>query len=188
MKRVVFLVAFLGLLCVTASAQTKEETKTTYVVGALPCVLAAPTVATETKYAPVEKYDPARNACKDIRDALAEAKRSNRRVLLEVGGLWCVWCRHMDSFFDKQPASVALREKGFVTVKVNWSEENKNEAVLSQYPKIGGFPHLFVLDANGALVRSQDTGELEEGKGYSVDKFNAFLLHWATAPAETAKN
>jgi thiol:disulfide interchange protein len=180
--------AILGLLCLTASAQTNGDKKPTYVVGALPCVLTAPTVATETAYVRVEKYDPARNACKDIQDAMAEAKRTNRRVLLEIGGLWCVWCRHMDSFFDKQRASVALREKGFVTVKINWSEENKNDAILSQFPKFGGFPHLFVLDANGALVRSQDTGELEEGKGYSVEKFNAFLLHWATAPAETTKN
>jgi hypothetical protein len=64
-------------------------------------------------------------------------------------------------------------------VKVNWSPENKNEAVLSQYPKIPGYPHLFVLDATGKLVRSQDTGELEAGKGHDPEKVRAFLKRWA---------
>ena len=46
-------------------------------------------------YEPVHHYDPARDAAKDIDDAVAEAARSGKRVLLEVGGafaefLWTV--------------------------------------------------------------------------------------------------
>ncbi len=70
--------------------------------------------------------------------------------------------------------------KEFVVVKVNWSKENKNEAVLSRYPKIPGYPHLFVLDSNGKLLHSQDTSELESGKGHDQDKVMAFFKKWGS--------
>ncbi|NTV74345.1 MAG: thioredoxin, partial [Holophaga sp.] len=38
--------------------------------------------------------------------------------------------------------------------------------------------HLFVLDADGKVLHSQDTGVLEEGKGYSREKVTAFLTAW----------
>lgn len=139
----------------------------------------------DTKYVPVHAYDDTRNAEQDILDAVAEAQRTNKRVLVEVGGEWCIWCHRMDEFFDKHPDLLALREKNFVMMKLNYSDENKNEAVLGRYPKVAGYPHIYVLDSDGKLLHSQDTGELEEGKGYNLAKFDAFLKKWATAPGET---
>ena len=133
------------------------------------------------------EYDPARNADQDIQDAVNEARRTKRRVLVEVGGLWCIWCHYMDEFFDKHPDMLALREKNFVMVKVNMSDENKNADVLSRYPKVAGYPHIFVLDGDGKLVHSQDTEKLEEGKGYNMEKFKAFLTTWATAASDVAQ-
>jgi thioredoxin-related protein len=143
--------------------------------------LAVQTAHAQSSYTPVSKYDPKRDAAQDIRDAAAEAKRTNRRVLLEVGGEWCSWCHHMDDFFQANPDLTALRDKSFVTVKINFSDENRNKEVLAQYPAIEGYPHLFVLDSAGALVHSQDTGALEEGKSYNLDRFTTFLAYWAWA-------
>lgn len=190
MKKSIVIIACLGLLCVGSSAKG-QETKKTGEAKATETALSACTSPTAgkggsgTKYVPIVKYDPARNAELDIKNAMAEANRTNKRVLVEVGGLWCIWCTHMDDFFDKQPDLLAFREKYFVMVKVNYSDENKNEAVLSQYPKVAGYPHIFVLDADGSLLHSQDTGELEEGKSYNLDKFAEFLKQWVTAPADT---
>ena len=130
-------------------------------------------------YTPVATFDPSRDAAKDIRDAIAEARRSGRRVLIDVGGDWCVWCRRLDSLFVTRQDLRNFRDLHYVTVKVNWSKENKNERVLSAYPKIPGYPHLFVLGSDGALVHSQDTSELERGKGHDPDKVMAFLRLWA---------
>src|SRR3954468_689727 len=130
-------------------------------------------------YVPVLKYDPARNADQDIRDGVAEAKRTGKRVLLEVGGQWCIWCHIMDEYFEKHPDLLAFREKNFIMVKINFSDENKNERVLSRYPDVAGYPHIFVLDHDGKLLHSQDTGKLEEGRGYNLEKFMAFLKEWA---------
>lgn len=130
-------------------------------------------------YVPVKKYDPKRNAEADLRDAVLEAKRTGRNVLVDVGGEWCVWCHILDSFFDQHKELLEYREKNFLMVKINYSPENKNEELLSHYPRIPGFPHLFVLDAKGRLLHSQDTGLLEEGKSYNLDKVFAFLKKWA---------
>jgi thioredoxin-related protein len=143
--------------------------------------------ADSAKYVPVHAYDPARNAADDIRDAVAEAGRTGKRVMLEVGGEWCIWCHHMDDFFEQNAELLALREKNFIMVKINFSEENKNEQVLSSYPPVNGYPHIFVLDRNGKLLHSQDTGKLEEGKSYNLTKFMAFLKEWSAPEAEGSR-
>jgi len=134
---------------------------------------------TAAKYVPVEKYDPSRNAEQDVRDAMAEARRTGKRILLKVGGEWCIWCHIMDAFFDKHAELQALSVKGFVTLKINFSDENPNVQLLSRYPGINGYPHIFVLDRDGKLLQSQDTGELEDGKSYNPQKFMTFLKEWS---------
>ncbi len=64
---------------------------------------------------------------------------------------------------------------------LNFSPENENRAVLSRYPAIPGYPHIFVLDTDGKLLHSQGTAELEEGQSYNLQRFTAFLEKWAPA-------
>jgi len=125
------------------------------------------------------KFDPKRDAARDLAVALQLAKAQGKRVLVDVGGEWCSWCHIMDRFFASNDQARTLRDANYVWLKVNWSKENKNEALLSKWPRIDGYPHLFVLDADGRLVHSQDTSLLEEGKGYDAAKFVAFLKAWA---------
>lgn len=139
----------------------------------------SPQDETRSRYVPVTKYDPARNADQDIQDAIAEAKRTKKRILLEVGGEWCSWCHRLDEFFAAHPELTELRDKNYVTVKINFSEENPNKEVLSRYDPISGYPHIFVLDSHGKLVKSQGTGVFEEGKSYVAERLNTFLTDWA---------
>jgi hypothetical protein len=69
--------------------------------------------------------------------------------------------------------------ENFIVLKINYSKENENKEFLSKYPKIPGYPHLFVLDKNGKLLCSQDTSQLEKGRGHDRDKVFAFLKKWA---------
>jgi hypothetical protein len=62
---------------------------------------------------------------------------------------------------------------------VNVSPENENKAVLSRYPEIKGYPHLFVLEEDGELLHSQDTSPLELGASYDLQKLFTFLRKWA---------
>lgn len=134
----------------------------------------------------VGAFDPARDAQKDLRDAVALAGKSGRRVLMDVGGEWCVWCRRLDTLWATNAGLRAYRDSNYVTLKVNWSPENKNVALLSKYPRIPGYPHFFVLEKDGTFLHSQETGELEKGKGHDPEKVMAFLKAWAP-PARNSK-
>lgn len=125
-----------------------------------------------------DRFDPARDPAQDVAAAVAQAQAQGKRVLVDVGGEWCSWCHIMDRFFAADDEARELRERGFVLVKVNYSPQNKNQAFLSRYPRIAGYPHLFVLGPDGKLLHSQDTGELEAGKGYDRDKMLGFLRNW----------
>jgi hypothetical protein len=71
----------------------------------------------------------------------------------------------------------------YVLVKVNWSPQNRNEKLLSRWPKPSGYPHFYVLDGDGALVVSQATSELEGGRDYDEQKMLAFLRRHARPAA-----
>ena len=133
---------------------------------------------TAPAFRPVLRYDPGRDAAADIDAAVAEAKRSGRHVLIEVGGEWCAWCHRLDDYLKRNKKLNVLLERNFVMVKVNYSPENENEEVLSRYPEVAGYPHFFVLDGQGKLLRSQDTAKLEKGKSYHARKFKRFLTRW----------
>ena len=135
--------------------------------------------ASASAYVPVTKYDPKRDGEADMKDAVVEAHRTGKRVLVDVGGEWCVWCHTLDRFFEQNPKLLEYREQNFVMVKINFSPENQNEKLLSNYPQIPGFPHLFILDEKGKLLHSQDTSELEEGKSYNLEKLFSFLKNWS---------
>ena len=132
------------------------------------------------------QFDPARDAASDVAHAVALAKASGKRVIVDVGGEWCTWCHIMDRFIEANDDVRALIDANYVWVKVNVSKENRNEALLGRWPRIRGYPHLFVLDARGALVHSQNTSALEAGKGYDKQRFLAMLRAWAPAARSAA--
>ena len=127
-------------------------------------------------------YDATRNPAKDLHDAIARATKANKRILLEVGGDWCVYCNIMDETFESHPQLQKARDSSYITVRVNFSKENPNDAFLSHYPKIPDYPHFFVLDSKGTLVRSQPTHPFEHGKKYNAAKIHDFLQKWAQPP------
>ena len=130
-------------------------------------------------YKPVTMYDDKRDPAQDLQAALQEAARTKRKVLLEVGGDWCIWCHIMDNLFDSHPGLKSFRDEHYVRVKISFSKENPNDKFLSHYPAIPRYPHFFVLDSAGKLVCSQDTGKFEHGRSYNVKKVSAFLKKYA---------
>jgi hypothetical protein len=85
----------------------------------------------------------------------------------------------MDRFFAANPELAKLRDANFIVLRINFSKENQNQAFLSRWPKVAGYPHFFVLDANGRLLQSQNTSALEATKDYDPVAFRKFLLEWA---------
>ena len=140
-------------------------------------VQTVPTSASQNGLA--DSYDPRRDPDKDLAVATAEARKSNKNILVEVGGEWCSWCHIMDRFFREHPDLATLRDRNYALMKVSMSQENPNRAFLSRFPRIHGYPHIFILDANGKLIQSQPTNELEDGRSYNAKRFKEFLERFA---------
>lgn len=131
----------------------------------------------QTQDSPV-KFDPLRDPFKDLKSCIELAKEVNKRIILDVGGEWCIWCHRIDAYMHSAEEIKSLLEENFIVLKINFSKENKNEKFLSQYPLIEGYPRFFVLDTDGKLLHSQNTGELEKEKDYDKEKFIAFINKW----------
>ncbi len=56
-----------------------------------------------------ERFDPKRDPEQDLAAALAQAKAQGKRVIVDGGGEWCVWCHILDRFFASNPDLEALR-------------------------------------------------------------------------------
>ena len=124
-------------------------------------------------------YDASRDAAVDIGNALTQAKAAHKRVLVEAGGNWCSWCKIMDRYFEDHAELTALRDKNFVTVRVNVESGGPIPPALKIFPPPAGYPHIYILEETGALVQSQNTGDLESGQSYDLEKFTAFLTAFA---------
>jgi len=124
-------------------------------------------------------YDAKRDPEKDLALAEAQATQGHKRILMEVGGTWCSWCRILDKYFDEHADLRGLRDTNFVLLKVNMGPSNENQSFLARYPAIPGYPWIFVLDEHGKLLYSEDTNGLEDrATGYSSKAIKDFLTTW----------
>ena len=131
-------------------------------------------------------YDPQSDAAADIASALALAKTEHKHVLLKFGANWCIWCRRLHGLFHENEEVRATLSRDFVLVSVDVNTRNGTKRNLPTIEKYGkptqhGLPVLVVLDADGQLLTTQETGALEEGSAHSPAKVIAFLRQHAPA-------
>jgi len=133
-------------------------------------------------------YDPTLDGMKQIKESVATASKAGKHVLIQYGGNWCSWCIKFDAFCKADTAISNIISKNYILVKLNYSPENKNDAAnkLLGNPTRFGFPVFIILDGKGNVIHIQDSGLLEDGKGYSKQKVTGFFSNW-TAAAIMAK-
>jgi thiol:disulfide interchange protein len=129
-------------------------------------------------------YDVKADASVQIAAAVASAAAQNKRVILDFGANWCIWCHRLHSTFEGDPGVAKALADGFIVVMVDVNTrhgEKRNAAVNERYgnPIVHGIPVLVVLDSVGKQLTTKDSGDLEEGDGHSPAKIKAFLAQWA---------
>ncbi len=133
-------------------------------------------------------YHPEADAKAELQKAVTAADGIGKHVLVVIGGNWCVWCMRLDKLFHDNAKVAQNLAANYVVVHINYSEENKNEALLAElgFPQRFGFPVLLVLDGKGKLLHTEDSGALEAGKGHSPEKVLTFLNNWTRAALDPA--
>lgn len=126
-------------------------------------------------------YNPYADAAQELQAGIKLAEESGKHVLVIIGGNWCPWCLKFNNYIHDDPQIDSLLRNNFVTVKINYSKEQKNLPVLKRlkYPQRFGFPVLLVLNNQGDLLHTQDSGLLESGTGYDKKKVTNFLILWS---------
>ena len=155
---------------------------------------------TEGETTPKKVYNEQINPLEQIDQALAQAKAEGKFVICQVGGNWCPWCLRFADFItnDSTINSWCLRfadfitndstinsviEQNFVYIHANYHPRKAGEvgkALMKRLNNAGrfGFPVLVVLDEQGNVLHIQDSGLLEEGKGYNQKKVLSFFQNW----------
>lgn len=120
------------------------------------------------------------DAHEEIKEAVANAAREHKRVILVFGANWCYDCHVLDFALHHSDAA-PVAEKNFVVVHVDIGDDGKlNADVVKEYkvPLDKGVPALAVLDSTGKLLYSQQNGEFEAARSMDPDDLIAFLNKW----------
>ncbi|MGD0016752.1 MAG: thioredoxin family protein [Verrucomicrobiia bacterium] len=85
----------------------------------------------------------------DYETALDKAKKDKKLVMLDVYTDWCGWCKILDrdTFSDEIVQEMLMRS--FVAVKINPEKSQKNRQIEQQLGRVGLYPHIYLIDANG---------------------------------------
>ncbi len=141
--------------------------------------LIAPHAAAQGAVPMVKKhlYPDVGSAQADINAALAEAKRTHKRIILDFGGDWCGDCQVLDIYFNQAP-NAELLAKNFIKVNINIGRMDANIDIAKKYGvPVHGVPALAVLDANGNIIMSQDK-ELADMRNMDPSSVTEFLTKW----------
>jgi thioredoxin-related protein len=139
-------------------------------------------------------YDKTADAKVQLARAMEKAKHDDKRILLMFGGDWCGWCHKLHGLFqsDREIAHVLSYE--YVLVTVDTEAPNAHElletckaALPKDELKGFGYPFLTVLDAQGKVVKAQQTDVLEVGDHHDPKKVAAFLEQWKVAPRDARR-
>lgn len=126
-----------------------------------------------------------------IASALKKASAEHQNVLVVFGANWCVWCHRLHTLLatNREVAQVLRANYQLVEVDVNTRNGVKRNADVDErfgHPIQFGLPALVVLDPTGKLLKTEDSGELEDGKdGHDPAKVVTFLETWKPKAAKT---
>ena len=124
-------------------------------------------------------YTPGLDAHEEIKQALANAAKQHKNVLIVFGANWCYDCHVLDLAFHRADLASVLN-RNYELVHVDVGEGDKNQDIMQQYhvPMKKGIPALAVLDPSGKLLYSQQGGEFEKARSLAPEDLLAFLNKW----------
>ncbi|MGL4399015.1 MAG: thioredoxin family protein [Luteolibacter sp.] len=118
----------------------------------------------------------------DWEAAKAKSKAENKPILINLTGSdWCGWCIKMEketfsqkAFKDFAAENLILMEADFPKKKELPAELKKQNAELEKQYLAGGYPTVFLLDAEGKKL-SDDLGTLKGGMNEFIAKLKELI-------------
>ena len=160
-------------------------------------VLVATFLCVNAQNRAIKIYDESINPDTQITEAVAKAGISGKYVVAQLGGNWCKWCIRFAKFIEADSELKQLVDDNFEFIHVNYNPRNTEgstdqavtKAALKRLgnPVRFGYPVLVVLDQDGNVIHTQDSGFLESGEGYDREKVKRFFESWTPEAVRAAK-
>src|SRR3954468_2210027 len=133
-----------------------------FLLLATPAFAAAPKLSiTDFKQLPVvltQPYDEGANADAAVAAAFTRAQKSHKRVLIDLGGNWCVDCIVLANFL-KLPEMAGFMAAHYEVVTVDVGRFNRNLQIPVRFgvtKRLEGVPALLIATPDGKLVNGKD--------------------------------
>ena len=105
-----------------------------------------------------QPYDEGANADAAVAAAFARAQKSHKRVLIDLGGNWCVDCIVLANFL-KLPEMQRFMAAHYEVVTVDVGRFNRNLQIPAHFgftKRLEGVPALLIATPDGKLVNGAD--------------------------------
>jgi thiol-disulfide isomerase/thioredoxin len=141
-------------------------------------IVDAANMPTPLPYPYNESVDP----MAEVNAALARAEENGKRVLIDLGGNWCGWCRLLAGVMEL-PEMRPLMAEHFELVTVDISSAagkiDRNLEIPERFgvEEIGGVPWMIVLAPDGAVLHS--SYEVTDQNHETPQEMADWLAFWA---------
>ena len=166
-RAVAILAAWMATSVGTASAASAPAVAIAK-LDALPIVISKP-------------YDSSADADVTVDAAIARAKQTGKRVLIELGGNWCPDCIILTNIM-RLPEVAPFISSHYEVVLVDVGRLNKNRQIPARYgitQRLEGVPAVLIVDANGKLLNAGNIVALDEAHNMEPQAIVNWLASWA---------
>jgi thioredoxin-related protein len=123
-------------------------------------------------------YNEQANGEKQLTEALDQAKKESKHVLIQMGGNWCKWCLKFNEFVTTDNEINKVMNDNYVVLHLNYDKKDLAMLERLEHPERFGFPVIIILDENGKRLHTQNSYYLEEGEGYHKKKVLSCFKDW----------
>ncbi|WP_309597745.1 thioredoxin family protein [Flavobacterium oreochromis] len=115
MKKIVLCLLLIGQASFSQNTDEKAEAKKK--IEQEKAVLAKPYIEEE-------------DASMKVAELLKTAQASNKKLLIQVGGNWCIWCLRLNNFIQKTEELKKIVDTNYIYYHLNWSPKIKMKSSL----------------------------------------------------------
>ncbi len=128
-----------------------------------------------------QPYDEAANADAQVAAAFARARKSHKRVLIDLGGNWCVDCLVLANFV-RLPEMRRFLEAHYEEVLVDVGRFNRNLQIPARFgvtKRLEGVPALLIATPDGKLVNGDNIFATADAHAMTPQALAAYLARYA---------
>ena len=126
-------------------------------------------------------YDEKANANAQVDRAFAKAKKSGKRVLIDLGGNWCPDCIVLANFLEL-PEMRRFMETYYEEVLVDVGRFNRNLQIPAKFgitERLKGVPALLIATPDGKLVNGENVFATANANSMTPQAIAAYLAKYA---------